>query len=98
MMTGGHSEARVPDEEHLEKFNSWKETVEAQAGKTFEHFQAVGYIQQVVAGMVYHVKYNVGGDDHIHAKVFQPLPHTGEAAQCQAVEHGKTAEDAIVHM
>ena len=97
-MPGGHSEMRVPDEEHLEKFHSWRETVEAQAGKTFEHFHAVGYTQQVVAGMVYHVKYHVGGDEHIHAKVFQPLPHTGEAATCQAVVEGKSAEDAIEHL
>jgi len=49
---------------------------------------------QVVAGMVYHVKVNVGSE-HIHARIFKPLPHTGAAATVQKAQAGFSAEDPI---
>ncbi len=50
--------------------------MQAKAGQEFEQFEAVLYTQQVVAGMNFNVKYKVGEDRYVHARVFQPLPHT----------------------
>ena len=94
-MPGGHSESKAVDEEHKAKFSAWRETVQASAGRTFDMFEPHSYTQQVVAGMIYHVKYQVAENEWVHARVFQPLPHTGEPAQCQVVAQGKTAADAI---
>ena len=49
---------------------------------------------QVVAGTVYHVKINTGSD-HVHARIFKPLPHTGAPATLQKAVGGFSAEDAI---
>ena len=45
----------------------------------------LGYKTQVVAGTNYFMKIAVG-DKVIHARVFQPLPHTGESAQVHSIE------------
>jgi hypothetical protein len=50
---------------------------------------------QVVAGTVYHVKINTGSD-HVHARIFKPLPHTGAPATLQKAVGGFSADDAIV--
>ena len=94
-MTGGHSQLLEVNDEIKETLNAFKATIEERAEKTFETFEPVKYTKQVVAGMVYHVKINVG-TEFIHARVFQPLPHTGEPAQCQAVVQGQTADSELV--
>mmetsp|Transcript_11630 Transcript_11630/g.23158 ORF Transcript_11630/g.23158 Transcript_11630/m.23158 type:complete len:110 (+) Transcript_11630:134-463(+) len=43
--------------------------------------------QQVVAGMIYHVKVS-SGSDCIHARIFKPLPHTGQPAVVQKAQGG----------
>jgi len=57
----------------------------------------VGIRQQVVAGMNYWVKIQVGGGDadYIHAKIFKPLPHTGQPAQLVEVVEGRSVDDAL---
>ena len=67
---------KVPAAEELQLFTEFKGMIEAEAGKQFGTFEAVKYTSQVVAGINFQIKYNVG-DSHIHAKVFKPLPHTG---------------------
>ena len=82
MMAGGHSAVAAVDDEIKETLMGFKAAIEAKAGKSFDTFEPVKYTKQVVAGMIYHVKVNVG-TDHIHARVYQPLPHTGEGPECQ---------------
>ena len=83
-MTGGHSQLLDVNDEVKETLAAYKAAIEEKAEKTFETFEPFKYTKQVVAGMIYHIKINVG-NEFIHARVFQPLPHTGEPAQCQAV-------------
>ena len=52
--------------------------------KTFS-VKLLGYKTQVSEGINYFMKIAVG-DKVIHAKVFEPLPHTGEPAQVESVE------------
>ena len=94
-MVGGHSDVKDVDDEIKETLEAFKAAIEEKAAKTFETFEPVKYTKQVVAGMIYHIKVNVG-DEFIHARVFQPLPHTGEPAQCQAVVSGQTADSEMV--
>ena len=76
-MAGGHSQVRaVTEDEDRQKLNSFQSTVQEKAGQEFEQFEAVQFTSQVVAGMFYHVKYKVGDDRYVHARVFQPLPYT----------------------
>jgi hypothetical protein len=58
-------------------------------------FELVSFRQQVVAGMIYHVKVHVGDGEHVHAKIFAPLPHTGKAPELQEVKGGFSAADDL---
>ena len=93
-MAGGHSQLLEVDDEIMETLLGFKGTIEEKAGKTYETFKPCKYTKQVVAGMIYHVKINVG-TEHIHARVFQPLPHTGAPAECQALVEGQSEESEM---
>ena len=94
-MAGGHGDAKDVDAEKAELFAGFRDTVQERAGTTYPVFEPVKYTQQVVAGMIFHIKYKVGDDAYVHVRVFKPLPHTGEPAQCQALAGGKTLADPI---
>ena len=82
MMVGGHSAAQDVTEEYRGVLEGFKSTVEEKAGTTFATFTPVKFTKQVVAGMVFQVKYQVGDAEFVHAKVFMPLPHTQQPAEC----------------
>ena len=70
--------------------------VQEHLGTSFSLFQAVSYTQQVVAGMVYHVKIktaadNCNDDDSavVHVRIFEPLPYTKEPPELQAAVMAK---------
>ena len=44
--------------------------MQEKSGQEFEQFEAVLFTQQVVAGMIFHVKYKVADDRYVHARVF----------------------------
>jgi len=93
-MLGGHSQLLAVDDEIMATLMEFKPTIEEKAGKTFIMFEPCKYTKQVVAGMIYHVKIYVG-TEHIHVKVFVPLPHTGEPPMCQALVEGQTEESEM---
>ena len=55
-------------------FNSWQGIVEENLNRNFLYFDAIGYKQQVVAGMTYEVKYAVGMNEFVVVQIYQPLP------------------------
>ena len=81
---GGHSDPKT-DAEGLAFISGFKGIAEAHSHAEYHTFEPVSYTTQVVAGTVYKSKVHVGGGHYIHIKVFQPLPHTGEA--CSIMEH-----------
>eukprot|EP00419_Tripos_fusus_P089966 CAMPEP_0172858904 /NCGR_PEP_ID=MMETSP1075-20121228/68287_1 /TAXON_ID=2916 /ORGANISM="Ceratium fusus, Strain PA161109" /LENGTH=97 /DNA_ID=CAMNT_0013706565 /DNA_START=70 /DNA_END=363 /DNA_ORIENTATION=- len=95
MMCGGNSQAEDVNDEKKAQFEGYKEIVEAEAGTTYSEFTAVKYTQQVVAGMNYSIKYHVGDGAHIHAKVYVPLPFTGEPPSVSAIAKDQTADSEI---
>ncbi len=87
-MLGAHSDYRQPSAEDLEFFLGLRAAIEEQAGHHYHHFEVVHFTQQVVAGMIYHVNIKVSDGEHIHVKIYKPLPHTHQPAQVQVVTTG----------
>ena len=87
-MLGAHSQPQQPDAELLELFLSCRPAIEAKSGHHYHTFEVVGYTQQVVAGMIYHVHIRVAHEahEHIWVKIFKPLPHTNLPAEVQVVQ------------
>ena len=52
-------------------------------------FEVTTYIQQVVAGMVYHLRIvtdQIDADPVLYVRIFQPLPHTQKGREVQAIK------------
>jgi hypothetical protein len=97
MMAGGHSEASSDiGEKIIEICGGLKDQIIAasEAGEATT-FDVVSVRQQVVAGMIYHVKVHLGNEEHVHAKIFAPLPHTGNPAELQAAKGGFSRDAAL---
>uniref|UniRef100_A0A670JVN8 Cystatin domain-containing protein n=1 Tax=Podarcis muralis TaxID=64176 RepID=A0A670JVN8_PODMU len=69
--------------------------IEQKENKVYTVFTAVEYKTQVVAGTNYFIKVDVGQGEHLHLRVFQPLPHKNEAPSLTAYQTGKTANDPL---
>lgn len=95
MMCGGFTENKNADESIQNIVNSVKSIVEERLNKNFNHFTAVSYRSQVVAGTNYTVKVNVGGNEYIHVKIFVPLPCYGGANEVSALKEGVSFEDEL---
>ncbi|XP_078060932.1 cystatin-B-like [Mustelus asterias] len=75
---------------------SLKPMVEEMLNRSFSVFHAISYRSQLVAGQNYFVKVVVGdGDDYIHIRVLEPLPHTGEQPSLHKIESDKKLFDEI---
>lgn len=72
-----------------------KSDVESRTGASYSKFNPTLVKSQVVAGTNYKVKVEVDDGNYIHVTFFQPLPHTGAAAEVKDVETGKSAGDAL---
>ncbi|XP_049573800.1 cystatin-B [Syngnathus scovelli] len=95
MMCGGLAQAINADEEIQEICDKVKSDAEEKTGKTFDVFIAKSYKSQVVTGTNYFIKVHVGGDDHVHMRVFKSLPHTGSTMDLVNIQESKTHADAI---
>ena len=84
MMCGGVSDNKIPDIDEQQFFTECKAIVEDAACATYDTFTAVCFTSQVVAGTNFQIKFNVGGDVHVHAKIFRPLLYTGNPASVSA--------------
>jgi len=96
-MCGGQSGVKQADEEVNKICEEIKAAAGEKCGKQFETFTAISYKTQVVAGTNYFIKINVGGEEHIHVRVFQALPHTGAALSVHSVQQGKTVDEDIAY-
>ena len=65
----------------------------ARTNKSYDTFNPVAVKTQVVAGLNYLFKVDVGNGEFIWVKVYQPLPHTGEPPELLDLEEGKTDAD-----
>mmetsp|Transcript_21987 Transcript_21987/g.21683 ORF Transcript_21987/g.21683 Transcript_21987/m.21683 type:complete len:96 (+) Transcript_21987:23-310(+) len=95
MMAGGFSNVKPGDQEAQDIANTVKSTVATRTGHPLNVFRVVQYATQVVAGMNYKLKVETDGGEHMHLRVYRPLPHTGEGPQLKDVERGKTLADPL---
>ena len=80
MMCGGHTQARVPDDDEKAMVAALKAEAEAQLGSQYTEFEAVALTSQVVAGTNFQVKIRTN-TGFVHIKIYRPLPHTGQPPQ-----------------
>ncbi|XP_019731588.1 cystatin-B-like [Hippocampus comes] len=72
---------------------SVKSKVEQKTGKAYSIFIAKSYKSQIVSGTNYFIKVHVGGNDHIHIRVFQGLTQSGP--ELVSIKESKTHDDEI---
>ncbi|XP_044031691.1 cystatin-A1-like isoform X2 [Siniperca chuatsi] len=93
---GGFTETRNATEEIQKICDQVTCQVEDKTKKKYVEFRAVKYRSQVVAGVNYLVKVNVGGCSYLHLKVFQNLPCYGGEIVLRGVQEDHHEEDPIV--
>jgi hypothetical protein len=85
MMCGGHSEPKTDIPEDVASAAlALKDEILAKAGSSGAKFDIVSYTSQVVAGTIWMIKIAISEDQHVHARVFKPLPHTKAEPSLQA--------------
>ena len=95
MLEGGIGNAQSADDEIQEIVNTVKIQLGAHApGNESKDLKVIKYRTQCVAGTNYFVKVDAG-DQHLHLRIYKPLPHTGNPLQLVSVQTGKTLEDEL---
>ncbi|XP_042292367.1 cystatin-B-like [Thunnus albacares] len=95
MMTGGAGPPTDADEEIQKICESMKPHAEKRAGKSYDVFTAKTYRRQMVAGTNYFIKVHVGGDDHVHLRVYKKLPCNGGDLELSDMQQSKSHHDPI---
>ncbi|XP_060949422.1 cystatin-B-like [Limanda limanda] len=93
--TGGLSEVFEADGVTLMICGMMSREVEARTGKNYDMFKPEMYRTQVVGGFNYFIKVHVGGDDHVHLRVYQKLPCDGGTLELTEIQQGKSHHDPI---
>ncbi|XP_007112234.1 cystatin-A [Physeter macrocephalus] len=96
MISGGLTEAQPATPEIQEMANTIKPQLEEKTNETYEEFEAVEYKTQVVAGMNYYIKIQVGNDHYIHVKVFKSLPQHNTALALTGYQADKSKDDELM--
>ena len=80
-MSGWKSVETQASRDEKEKFAAWKPMIEGFLGledQPYHVFEPTEFKTQVVAGLIYMVRYVTGPGQSITARVFVPLPYTQE--------------------
>ncbi|XP_075994212.1 cystatin-B-like isoform X5 [Genypterus blacodes] len=94
---GGISATEPANKEIQDICDEMKPKVEDETGKTYNVFKAKTYASQTVAGTNYFIKVHVGGEDHVHLRVYRPLPHQGSAVKLVGVLEGMSHDEPITY-
>ncbi|XP_075448983.1 cystatin-A-like [Ascaphus truei] len=73
MSTGGIGSVEPADQAIQDICDKIKPQVIKMDGRNFGKFKAVKYASQVVAGINYFVKVDVGGNEFLHLRIFEDL-------------------------
>ncbi|XP_059183015.1 cystatin-B-like [Centropristis striata] len=94
-LCGGTSKASDANEEIQKIADSVKAAAEGRGGKSYAVFTAKSYTSQVVAGTNYFIKVHVGGEDHVHLRVYKPLPCSNEPVSLTSMQVSKKHDDPV---
>ncbi|XP_048850614.1 cystatin-B-like [Brienomyrus brachyistius] len=97
MLCGGLGNVQDATAEVQQICDEVKPYVEEKAGKTFDVFTAKTFKTQVVAGKNYFIKVYVGGNDYIHLRVYQTLPHAGNKLELHSLQTEKNDQDQLAY-
>lgn len=96
-MCGGTGPEKSVTRELQQLADSMKSAIEEEAKKKYEVFVVKSYKVQVVAGTNYFIKIHVGGDDYVHAKIFEDLPHNGSEKKVTGIKVNKLDHDELTY-
>jgi len=74
--------------------NQVKGALETKLGKTFSQYDPESFTTQVVAGINYFIKINVGNGEYVHARVYKDLQGHVSLNNAQG---GKSSADDLEH-
>ncbi|XP_057680229.1 cystatin-B-like [Corythoichthys intestinalis] len=97
MMCGGLGDAQNASEEIQMICDGVKSQAEEKSGKKYDVFIAKRFKKQVVAGTNFFIKVHVGGDEHVHLRVFKSLPCHNKEPELVAIKERMTHSDQIEH-
>ena len=97
-MPGGFGNTRVATADEQAILEHVRTEVEARLAKELPVFHAVAFQTQVVAGVNYLMKVQIGDDEYVHVKIHKPLPHTQQEPFLMAMDVNNTADSPIVHI
>ncbi|XP_058152496.1 cystatin-B-like [Dasypus novemcinctus] len=95
MMLGAPSECRPATAETQQIADQVKRQLEEKENRQFPVFEAVECRTQVVAGTNHFIKVHVGGDEYIHLRVFESLPHENKPLTLSNYQTNKTKDDEL---
>ena len=97
IIDGGISDVQPATIETQKLVNLVRQAAEDKAGQKFDMFLATLFKSQVVTGMNYFVKVDVGGGKFVHLRVYEPLSFIGEPPKLIGIQLNKTAADEITY-
>ncbi|CAH6792308.1 cystatin-A [Phodopus roborovskii] len=97
MIPGGLTEARPATPEVQEVADQVRAQLEEKTNEKYEKFEAVEYKTQVVAGVNYFIKVDVGNGQYVHLKIFKGLPGQNEDLELTAYQTNKTKDDELTY-
>ncbi|XP_078088838.1 cystatin-B-like [Mustelus asterias] len=96
-MCGGTGPEKPATQELQQLADSLKSAIEEAAKKKYEVFVVKSYKTQPVSGTNYFIKIHVGGDDYVHARVFESLPCNGSERSVAGVRVDKSQHDELAY-
>lgn len=94
---GGTGPEKPATPELQQLAESMKSEIEEATRKKYDVFVVKSYKTQLVAGTNYFIKIHVGGDDYVHAKVFEALPCNGGKRSVDGLKENKSQHDELVY-